>query len=64
MAERKPNEVLIKLRGKRSRAEVARDLGITERALQSYELGDRTPRDKVKAKIAEYYKRSVQHIFF
>ncbi len=64
MAERKPNEVLIKLRGKRSRAEVARDLGITERALQSYELGDRTPRDKVKTKIAEYYKRSVQHIFF
>ena len=64
MAERKPNEVLIKLRGKRSRAEVARDLGITERALQSYELGDRIPRDKVKTRIAEYYKRSVQHIFF
>lgn len=64
MAEKKPNEVLIKLRGKRSRAEVARDLGITERALQSYELGDRIPRDKVKTKIADYYKRSVQHIFF
>lgn len=64
MAERKPNEVLIKLRGKRSRADVARDLGITERALQSYELGDRIPRDKVKTKIADYYKRSVQHIFF
>jgi len=64
MAERKPNEVLIKLRGKRSRSEVARDLGITERALQSYELGDRIPRDKVKTRIAEYYKRSVQHIFF
>lgn len=64
MAEKKPNEVLIKLRGKRSRADVARDLGITERALQSYELGDRIPRDKVKTKIAEYYKRSVQHIFF
>ena len=64
MAERRPNEVLIKLRGKRSRADVARDLGITERALQSYELGDRIPRDKVKTRIAEYYKRSVQHIFF
>jgi len=64
MAERRPNEVLIRLRGKRSRADVARDLGITERALQSYELGDRIPRDKVKTKIAEYYKRSVQHIFF
>ena len=64
MAEKRPNEVLIRLRGKRSRAEVARDLGITERALQSYELGDRIPRDKVKTKIAEYYKRSVQHIFF
>ncbi len=64
MAEKVRNEKLIKLCGKRSRADVARDLGITERALQSYELGDRVPRDDVKERIAAYYKRSVGHIFF
>ena len=64
MADRNRNEILIKLRGKRSRADVARDLGITERALQSYELGDRIPSDGVKKKLAQYYNRSVQYIFF
>lgn len=64
MAEKKPNEVLIRLRGKRSRAEVARAVGISERALQSYELGDRVPRDPVKKRIASYYKRSINHIFY
>lgn len=64
MADKRPNEVLIKLRGKRSRAEVATAIGISERALQSYELGDRNPSDDVKIKLAAYYKRSVGHIFF
>lgn len=64
MADRERNEKLIQLRGKRSRAEVARDTGISERALQSYELGDRVPRDEVKVKLAEYYKRSVKYLFF
>lgn len=58
------NETLIKLRGTRSRAEVAKAVGISERALQSYELGDRVPRDSVKQKLAAYYNRTVQHIFF
>lgn len=64
MADRERNEKLIQLRGKRSRTEVARDTGISERALQSYELGDRVPRDEVKVKLAEYYKRSVKYLFF
>lgn len=64
MAEKERNERLIQVRGKRSRAEVARDTGISERALQSYELGDRVPRDDVKIRLAEYYKRSVKYLFF
>ena len=64
MAENKRNEVLIRLRGERDRAVVAKAIGISERALQSYELGDRVPRDSVKQKIAKYYGRTVQHIFF
>ena len=64
MADKRPNEVLIRLRGKRSRAEVSEAVGISERALQSYELGDRNPSDDVKIRLAAYYKRSVGHIFF
>lgn len=64
MDERKPNDLLRKMRGKRSRKEVAEATGITERSLKAYELGERIPSDKVKIKLAEYYKRSVQHLFF
>ena len=64
MAEKKPNEVLIKLRGNRPRSVVAEAVGISERALQSYELGERIPRDPIKKRLASYYKRSVSHIFY
>lgn len=64
MAKEKPNEMLRKLRGNKTRAEVAKSIGITERALQSYELGDRIPSDEVKRKLAKYYNRTVGHIFF
>lgn len=64
MAENKRNEVLYKLRGGRERSEVAEAIGISERALASYERGERVPRDEVKQRIATFYKRSVQHIFF
>lgn len=64
MEDNKRNEVLYKLRGGRSRADVASAIGISERALASYERGERSPRDEIKQKIATYYKRSVQHIFF
>lgn len=64
MADKQRNEVLYKLRGTRSRSEVARAVGVSERALASYERGERVPRDEVKQRIANFYKRSVQHIFF
>lgn len=64
MARHEPNDVLVRLRGAKSRAEVAEAVGITERALQSYELGERIPRDDVKRRLAEYYHRTVGHIFF
>ena len=64
MAETKAGETLRRLRGNKDRAVVAEAVGITERALQSYECGDRVPRDEVKQRLADYYKRSVQYIFF
>lgn len=54
------------LRSKRKKtiAEVANALGIAPSTLTAYELGDRTPRDEIKVKIANYYGRSVGSIFF
>lgn len=57
-------DILRRLRGDKSREVVAAAVGISVRALQSYECGDRTPRDDIKQKLADYYKRSVGYIFF
>jgi transcriptional regulator with XRE-family HTH domain len=55
---------LIKLRGSRTQAEVAQAIGVTPSAYSMYENGDRIPRDEIKKRIAEYYKRTVNTIFF
>ena len=55
---------LVELRGERSQAQVARDLGISDSAISAYEQGDRIPRDEVKIRIANYYGVSVESIFF
>lgn len=52
------------LRGERSQAEVAEDLGISVSALSMYECGNRIPRDEIKIRIANYYGKSVSEIFF
>ncbi len=55
---------LISLRGKKSRVRVASDLGISVSAYTKYERNERIPRDEVKERIAKYYGKSVQNIFF
>lgn len=57
-------EKLIKLRGEKSREEVAKAVGVSVSAISMYENGERVPRDDIKIKLAEYYKRTVQEIFF
>ena len=64
MARHEPNEVLKRLRGEKTRKEVAEACGISERALKSYELGDRIPRDDVKQKLANFYDVTVTYLFF
>ncbi len=44
--------------------EVASACGISKSALTMYENGERVPRDDVKMRLANYYKRTVQTIFF
>jgi putative transcriptional regulator len=58
------NNLLIALRGNKSRAEVAKDLGITPQGLGMIERGVRTPRIKLMAKFALYYDKTVDDLFF
>jgi len=60
----KADEKLKELRGDKSQAEVARAIGISDSALSAYENGDRIPRDEVKIRLAQYYNKTVQEIFF
>lgn len=55
---------LVELRGDRSQSVVAKAVGISDSALSMYECGERIPRDAVKIKIANYYGKTVQSIFF
>lgn len=47
-----------------SQSAAAEGIGITKSALAMYERGERTPRDEVKVKIALYYGKTVQELFF
>lgn len=64
MDSQKIADRLIKLRGNRTQAEVAQAIGVTPSAYSMYENGERIPRDEIKKRIAEYYKRTVNTIFF
>lgn len=55
---------LIALRGKRLVKDVAKALGISASALSMYETGQRIPRDEIKIRLARYYDRTVDSIFF
>lgn len=56
--------LLRRLRGKKTQDTIARDLGITKSSWAKYERNERVPRDEVKIRIAEYFGKSVQEIFF
>ena len=55
---------LVLLRGDKTQDEVAKALNISKSALSMYENGQRIPRDTIKARIADYYHRSIAFIFF
>lgn len=64
-----PNAITIgstlrKLRGKAPRSVVADACGISISALTMYETGKRIPRDEIKVKLARFYGRTVESIFF
>lgn len=57
-------EKLKVLRGERTQDEVAKGVGVSKSSWAMYERNERIPRDEVKIRIAEYFQRTVQEIFF
>lgn len=55
---------LAELRGDRSQERVARDNDLSLSAYTKYERGERIPRDEIKIRLATYYNKTVQDIFF
>lgn len=55
---------LIRLRGERSQEEVSKAIDISTSALSMYENGERIPRDEIKIRLANFYKQTVEEIFF
>lgn len=57
-------ERLIFLRGNKTQKRVADDLEISQSAYAMYETGKRIPSDEKKKRIANYYNKTVQEIFY
>lgn len=57
-------ERLVEARGTTPRSEVVKAVGISLSALTMYEIGQRVPRDEIKVKLAKFYGKSVQELFF
>lgn len=55
---------LRELRGNLPRLTVANACGISVSALTMYETGQRVPRDEIKVRIARFYGKAVETIFF
>lgn len=60
------NDTLATLRNEKGKTmkEVAEAIGVTKSAIAMYESGKRIPRDEIKIKLANFYKKSVSSIFF
>lgn len=55
---------LSELRGSMTQIELAKALHISRSSLIKYEHGERTPRDNIKKRIAAYFGKTVQEIFY
>ncbi|MGN0620002.1 MAG: helix-turn-helix transcriptional regulator [Ruminiclostridium sp.] len=48
----------------KSQDEMAKEIGVTKSSWAKYERNERVPRDEVKIRIAKFFKKTVQEIFF
>lgn len=52
------------LRGDKTQEEIASALGITKSSWAMYERGERIPRDEIKVRIAKFFGKSVEELFY
>ena len=52
------------LRASKRQADVAEAIGVSMMAISQYEKGLRIPQDKIKVRLANYYNKSVESIFY
>ena len=57
-------ERLARARGDIRREVVAAAIGISVSAISMYENNERVPRDEIKVRLADYYGKTVQELFF
>ena len=57
-------EKLRALRGNRTQEECANAVDVTKSSWAMYERNERVPRDEVKIRIANFFGKTVQEIFF
>lgn len=60
----KIGERLRALRGDQPREAVALAIGVTAQAVANYETGARIPTDEIKLRLAEFFDKTVQEIFY
>ena len=54
----------LRLNKNATQEKIAADIGIKKSSWSMYERGERIPRDEVKVKIAHYFDKSVQELFY
>lgn len=57
-------ERLKELRGNKTQQALADEIGLKQSTYAMYENGERIPGDENKIKIANYYNKTVQEIFY
>lgn len=55
---------LRRLRGNKTQEEIAAAIGVTKSSWAMYERNERVPRDEIKIRIANYFDKTVQELFF
>mgnify|MGYP003290809836 CR=1 FL=1 len=64
MNREKISATLRALRGDRTREEVAIACSVTANAISMYETGARVPSDEIKIRLAKFFGKTVQEIFY
>lgn len=60
----KSGETLKALRADKTQEGIARAVGVSKSSWAMYERNERRPSDDVKVRIANYFGKSVQEVFF